>query len=134
MAETTPGYAAALAAAEHHATIRSLHNPAYVAELAAALEQASQFRIPCPGHPYGHLADLYIERRTDGREDGWSITRDHEAWTGTHWASRSDLHRHEIYHYDRQTALDEATRLAPLETTAFLAHIERLRAEHAEPG
>jgi hypothetical protein len=134
MPEHTPGYEAALAAAAHETAAQASHDPAYIAQLAAALDQASQFRIPCPGHPYGHLADLYVERRTDGQADGWSITRDYEAWTGTAWTSRADLTRGEIYQYDRQTALDEAARLAPLETATFLEHVDRLRTEHAETG
>lgn len=130
---STPGYDAALAAAEFHGTVQASHTPAYVQQLAAQLEQASQFRIPCPGHPYGPHADLTVERRPNGTHQHWAILRDHEAWTGTTWQSRSDLHRHEIYRYSRDDAITEAQRIAPLETTAFLEHVARLRTEHAEP-
>lgn len=136
MTETTPGFAAALAAAEHHATIRAQRDPAYIAQLAGQLEQAVEFHIPCPGHPYGHHADLRVKRRLDGRADGWAVLNDNpgneHAWTGTQWIYRGELTREQIYRYDRQTALDEATRIAPLETAAFLEHVGRLRAEHAE--
>lgn len=120
MPEHTPGYAAALGAAEHQG---------YIQQLANQLEQASQFRIPCPGHPYGAHADLRVERRPDGTHQQWAILRDHEAWTGTRWQSRSDLHRHEIYRYTRDDALAEAARIAPNETTAFQAYVAQLRAE-----
>ena len=125
MPETRPGYTASLAAAEHHG---------YIQTLAKQLEQAAEFRIPCPGHPYGHHADLRVKRRTDGQTDGWAVLNDNpgneHAWTGTQWIYRGQLTREQIYRYDRQTAIDEATRIAPLETAAFLAHIERLRSQH----
>ena len=137
MPEHTPGYAAALAAAEVHGAMQARHDPAYVQQLAAQLEQAVEFRIPCPGHPYGHHADLRVKRRLDGRADGWAVLNDNpgneHAWTGTQWIYRGELTREQIYRYDRQTAIDEATRIAPLETAAFLEHIARLRAEH-KPG
>ncbi|MEU6016918.1 hypothetical protein ABZ826_23575 [Streptomyces sp. NPDC047515] len=112
------------------------HTPGYIAALAAALEQAVEFHIPCPGHPYGAAADLRVKRRLDGYGTGWAVLNDNpgneHAWTGAEWISRSELTRTEIYRYDRQAALDEATRIAPLETTAFHTHIQRLRAEHQE--
>jgi hypothetical protein len=112
------------------------HTPDYVAALAAAVEQASEFRVPCPGHPYSHRADLRVKRRTDGYGNGWAVLNDNpgneQAWTGAKWVPRGELSRPEIYRYDRQTALDEATRIAPLETAAFLEHIARLRAQHKE--
>lgn len=127
MPEHTPGYVAALAAAEH---------TGYVQQLAAQLEQASEFRVPCPGHPYGHRADLRVKRRLDGQTDGWAVLNDNpgneHAWTGTRWVPRGELTRDQIYRYDRQAALDEAARIGPLETAAFLAHVARLRAEHQE--
>lgn len=130
---TTPGYDAALAAAEHHGLMQASQDPAYVARLVNQLEQASEFRIPCPGHPYGHHADLRVKRRLDGRADGWAVLNDNpgneHAWTGTQWIYRGELTREQIYRYDRQDALDEATRIAPLETAAFLEHVARLRAE-----
>lgn len=133
---TTPGYDAALGAAEHHAAIQKLHDPVYVTMLAHQLEQASEFRIPCPSHPYGHLADLRVKRRLDGRGDGWAVLNDNpgneHVWTGTTWIYRGELSRGQIYRYDRQTALEEATRIAPLETAAFLEHVARLRKEHQE--
>ena len=111
------------------------HTPGYVAALAAALEQAVEFRVPCPGHPYGHHADLRVKRRLDGHGNGWAVLNDNpgneHAWTGTPWIYRGQLSRDDIYRYDRQVALDEAARIAPLETAAFLAHIERLRTQHA---
>jgi hypothetical protein len=112
------------------------HTPGYIVALAAALEQAVEFRIPCPSHPYGHRADLRVKRRTDGYGNGWAVLNDNpgneHAWTGARWVPRGELTREQIYRYDRQTALDEATRIAPLETAAFLEHIARLRAEHKE--
>lgn len=126
MAEHTPGYVAALAAAEHH------H---YIHQLTRQLEQASQFRIPCPGHPQGHYADLYVTRRNDGRADGWAICRDNflgDVWNGTAWTARNRLSRDDIYRYTRDQALTEATRIAPLQTAGFNAYIARLRAETKE--
>lgn len=126
MPEHTPGYAAALAAAEH---------TSYIQQLANKLEQASEFRIPCPGHPHGHQADLHVTRRHDGRGDGWAITRDGflgQVWNGTAWRNRSDLTRDDIYRYDRDSALTEAARIAPLQTTAFNAYVAALRAETQE--
>ena len=109
------------------------HDDTYAAQLAATLDLAAEFRIPCPEHPYGHHADLRVKRRLDGRGDGWAVLNDNpgneHAWTGTRWVYRGELTREEIYRYDRQDALDEATRIAPLETAAFLDHIKRLRAE-----
>lgn len=126
MPEHTPGYTAALAAAEHHS---------YIQTLVAQLEHASEFRIPCPGHPHGHHADLHVVRRHDGQADGWAILRDGpfgDAWTGTAWKTRSSLHRHDIYHYSRDDALTEAARIAPLQTTAYQTYIASLRAEVQE--
>jgi hypothetical protein len=112
------------------------HDPAYVEALVAQLEQASEFRVSCPGHPYGHHADLRVKRRLDGIADGWAVLNDNpgneHAWTGTRWVSRGELTRAQIYRYNRQDALTEAERIAPLETTAFLEHIERLRKEHTQ--
>ncbi|WP_042174635.1 hypothetical protein [Streptomyces sp. NBRC 110035] len=134
MPETTPGYDAALAAAEHHAAMLKRHDPFYITQLANQLEQAVEFRIPCPGHP--HHADLRIKRRLDGQADGWAVLNDNpgneHAWTGTRWIYRGNLTREQIYRYTRDDAIEEATRIAPLETAAFLAHIERLRAQHQE--
>lgn len=111
-------------------------DPVYLTMLAAALEQAVEFRVPCPGYPHGHHADLRVKRRLDGRGNGWAVLNDNpgneHAWTGTRWIYRGELTREDIYRYDRQTALDEAARIAPLETTAFLAHIERLRVQGQE--
>lgn len=110
--------------------------PMYVAMLAASLEQASEFRVSCPGHPYGERADLRVKRRTDGYGSGWAVLNDNpgneHAWTGTRWVPRGELSREQIYRYERQTALAEATRIAPLETASFLQNIARLRAEHQE--
>jgi hypothetical protein len=123
MPETTPGHTIALAAA-------------YETRLSQLLELAAEFRIPCPGHPYGQAADLRVRRRLDGRDDGWAVLNDNpgneHAWTGATWVYRGELSRADIYRYDRQTAIDEATRIAPLETAAFLAHLERLRTEGRE--
>lgn len=106
------------------------HDHTYVVMLAAALELATEFRIPCPGHPYSHLADLRVTRRTDGHGNGWALLNDdNHAWTGTRWLPLSALAPSDIYRYDRQTALDEATRIAPLETVAFQLQLNRLRAE-----
>lgn len=121
MSEHTPGYAAALAAAEHTGYIQRLTNQ---------LAQASAFRIPCPGHPNGHHADLHVVRRHDGQADGWAITRDEpfgQIWDGTRWRNRTDLARNDIYRYDRDTALTEATRIAPHQTTAYHAYTTHLR-------
>ncbi|MGW3400754.1 hypothetical protein [Streptomyces zhihengii] len=100
--------------------------------LAALLELAAEFRIPCPGHPYAHHADLHVRRRLDGRADGWAVLNDDDthAWTGTHWAPIGSLARSEIYRYEQHTALTEAQRIAPLETQTFHTTIRRLRAEH----
>ena len=103
----------------------------YVRQLAATLELAAEFRIPCPGHHHGQHADLRVTKRLDGHGDGWSIQRDGDAWTGTRWEHRGVLARSEIYHYpDAQTAIDEAVRIAPLETQAFNATIARLCGDH----
>jgi hypothetical protein len=113
--------------------VSTQHTPEYIAALAAALEQAVEFRVPCPGHPHGHNADLRVKRRLDGYGDGWAVLNDNpgneHAWTGTQWIYRGELTREQIYRYDRQAAIAEATRIAPLETAAFLAHIQRLRQE-----
>lgn len=98
---------------------------AYVRQLAADLAVADSFRIPCLGHPHGNRADLHVQRRTDGHADGWAVldaTLDH-AWTGTRWTPTAALSRNDIYRYDRDTALEEARRIAPLDA-AFA------RAEH----
>ena len=112
------------------------YTPGYIAALSAALEQAVEFRVPCPGHPAGSPAALRVKRRTDGRGNGWAVLNDNpgneHAWTGTRWIYRGELTREQIYRYDRQDALDEATRIAPLETAAFLDHIARLRSEYKE--
>ncbi|TXS42086.1 hypothetical protein [Streptomyces sp. t39] len=94
---------------------------AYIAQLVTQLGLASEFRIPCPGNPYGRLADLSVEKRLDGHGDGWAILRDDDAWTGTHWEHRGVLTRSEIYRYDRDTALTEAMRIAPAQTAALNA-------------
>lgn len=135
MAEHTPGYAAALSAAEHHATVLAQREQDYITQLANQLQLVVEFHIPCPGHPYGHHADLRVKRRLDGRADGWAVLNDNpgneHAWTGTRWIYRGELSREQIYRYDRQGALDEAARIAPLETAAFLEHVARLRTQHA---
>lgn len=102
------------------------HNPAYVAELVAQLDKVSQFRIPCPGHPYGHFADLFVERRRDG--DKWAILRDGEAWTGEKWQHRTELHRHEIYRWTRDEGLAEAERIAPIDTEMWRLKVSTIRA------
>ena len=102
------------------------HDAAYVAGLAAQLEKVSQFRIPCPGHPYGHFADLFVERRRDG--DQWAILRDGQAWTGDRWDHRTNLHRHEIYRWTREEALTEAERIAPIETEMWRLEVAHMRA------
>ncbi|WP_030756427.1 hypothetical protein [Streptomyces sp. NRRL F-5135] len=111
-------------------------DPAYIEQLAATLNLAAEFRIPCPGHPHGHAADLRVQRRLDGNADGWAVFNDNpgneHAWTGTEWTYRGELARAQIYRYDRQTALNEAVRIAPLETAAHIAHIARLRSELEE--
>ncbi|MFJ7023198.1 hypothetical protein ACIQUW_33035 [Streptomyces sp. NPDC101117] len=120
---TTPGYDIALAAAEYTGYVRSL---------ADQLALAASFRIPCPGHPHGHHADLHVVRRHDGHGDGWAITRDGpfgQAWDGTTWKDRTDLTRGQIYRYDRDTALTEAARIAPHQTTAFHTYIAQLAAD-----
>ncbi|MGW1870966.1 hypothetical protein ACWCPS_36175 [Streptomyces mauvecolor] len=113
MTDTSPGYDMALSVADE-------------TRFAELLELATEFRIPCPGHPSGHHADLRVRRRLDGQADGWAVLNDNpgneHAWTGTQWIYRGELSRADIYRYDRQTAIDEATRIAPLETSAFLAH------------
>lgn len=102
------------------------HDPAYVANLVAQLDKVSQFRIPCPGHPYGHFADLTVERLRD--IDVWAITRDGEAWTGDRWDHRANLHREEIYRWTREEALTEAERIAPIETEMWRLEVARMRA------
>lgn len=112
-------------------TTTPTNDPAYIARLVNQLEQASEFRVPCPGHPHGHHADLHVTRRTDGQGDGWAITRDGpfgQVWTGTKWDYRTNLHRHETYRYTREDALAEAARIAPLQTAAFQAYLAGLRA------
>lgn len=104
------------------------HDPAYVAQLVAHLNKVSQFRIPCPGHPYGHLADLLVERARDN--DRWAITRDGEAWTGQKWDHRANLHRHEIYRWSRDEAIAEAERIAPIDTEMWRLEVARIRAAH----
>lgn len=108
------------------------HDDTYVAQLAATLELAAEFRIPCPGHPYGVHADLRVSRRTDAEQDTWSIGNGdapEQVWTGDKWAYRCDLTREQQHPYTRDQAITEALRIAPLETAAFLDHIKRLRAE-----
>lgn len=83
---------------------------AYIAQLAAQLELGTEFRIPSP---LGRCDDLLVRRRDDGHADGWAVL-DHldHAWTGTRWLSTTVLTRSETYRYtDRQTAVDEASRL-----------------------
>lgn len=108
---------------------------AYMAQLVEELQLIAEYRVPCPGHHYGHHADLHVRRRLDGRADGWAVLSDDDshAWTGSDWVPLSSLARSEIYRYDRQTALAEAQRIAPLETERFRATILRLRAEHRTP-
>ncbi|MGW7283887.1 hypothetical protein ACWGH4_00050 [Streptomyces sp. NPDC054847] len=105
---------------------------AYIAQLVAQLELAAEFRIPCPGHHYGHHADLHVRRRLDGRADGWAVLSDDDthAWTGTTWVPLGSLARSEIYRYEQQDALAEAQRIAPLETQTFNTTIARLRDEY----
>lgn len=104
--------------------------PAYVAGLVKALDMATEFRVPCPGHPYGSDGDLRIKRRRDGH-DGWAVLNDNHAWAhtvttehgprGTQWVYRGRLARDEIYPYTRDQALAEAIRIAPTETARFNA-------------
>lgn len=109
------------------------HDPAYVAELAQQLALATEFRIPCPGHPHGRLADLRVVKRDDGRGDTWAITDgpfgDAQVWTGRRWSPRSELARDDIYRWTRQQALEEAARIASTVTAQFHATIAHLRAE-----
>jgi hypothetical protein len=100
----------------------------YIAQLAATLDLAAEFRIPCPGHPYGHNVDLRVTRRTDGHADGWAVLDDEgHAWTGTAWQHRTVLARSDIYRYTRDAALAEAIRIAPTQTQTFLTVVRRLR-------
>ena len=94
----------------------------YIQRLVAELGLVTAFRVPCDGHPHGHFADLHVTKRVDGHGDGWAITNlDGQAWTGTCWQHRGVLARSEIYRFTRDQALEEAQRIAPLETSAFRA-------------
>lgn len=94
----------------------------YITRLAAELDLATVFRVPCPGTPYGRFADLLVEKRIDGHGDGWAIVRDSQVWTGTRWEHRGVLARSEIYHYaDRTQALAEAQRIVPTQVAALHA-------------
>lgn len=104
-----------------------LPEPAYVTGLAAALNLASEFRIPCPGHPYRDRADLYVKKRMDGQADGWAISSGtamyEDIWTGTDWVYRGTLARDDIYRYTRDEAIAEAQRIAPAVTALCLAQL-----------
>ncbi|MEU9703062.1 hypothetical protein [Streptomyces sp. NPDC047981] len=99
----------------------------YVRQLAAELDLAAVFRIPCPGTPYGPFADLLVEKRLDGHGDGSAIVRDSEVWTGTRWEHRTALAASDTYRWaDRGQALAEAQRIVPEQTAALHAlHEER---------
>ncbi|MFB7867422.1 hypothetical protein [Streptomyces sp. NPDC056069] len=98
----------------------------YIRQLAATLDLAAEFRVPCPGHPLGPFADLKVEKRLDGHGDGWAIALDDNIWTGTRWEHRGVLTRSEIYRYTRDAALAEAQRIAPLETERHHALIRSI--------
>ncbi|QGZ53291.1 hypothetical protein GPZ77_34235 (plasmid) [Streptomyces sp. QHH-9511] len=94
----------------------------YIAQLVAELERATVFRVPCPGTPYGHFADLLVEKRDDHHGDGWAILRDDNVWTGTRWVHRTALARSDIYRYpDHRAALAEAERIIPEQTVTLTA-------------
>jgi hypothetical protein len=108
----------------------------YIRQLAAQLDRATEFRIPCPGHPFGKVVDLLVLRRTDGHGDGWTISDgDGHAWTGTAWQPRSVLAPSDIYRYTRDEAITEAERIAPAQTVQFLAiHADRYGPRETTPG
>lgn len=114
-----------------------LDDPTYVAGLAIALNLATQFRIPCPGHPYGPNADLFVKKRTDG-EPGWAITdgmdTGESAWTGTDWVYRGALSRDAIYPYTREQAIAEAQRIAPRQTSHFMAVVGPIQLGQRAPA
>ncbi|GGU62110.1 hypothetical protein [Streptomyces lavendofoliae] len=89
---------------------------AYIQRLSAELDALiSEFRIPCLTPPYQRLTDLRVVRRDDGHGDGWAVLdHDNHAWTGTAWQPLAALSASDTYHYDRDTALNEAFRIAPL--------------------
>jgi hypothetical protein len=103
----------------------------YIRQLAAHLARATEFRIPCPGHPFGKVVDLLVRRRPDTHGDGFGIfNNDGEAWTGTSWRSITSLALSEIYRYTRDEALTEAERIAPDRTQAYLKIRAQLYGQH----
>lgn len=112
------------------------HDPDYIAGLAAQLDLVAEFRVPCPGHPHGRLADLHVIKRTDGHGDGWAITDGRlggeQAWTGQRWTYRTELSRDDIYRWTRDAALEEALRIAPGITARIRDHIACPRADKGE--
>lgn len=81
------------------------------------LDYATRFDIPIPGHPGTHVV---ARKARPGYVLGtqWAVTDDSDmgsnAWTGHHWVYRGELHREQIYAYDRDDAIAEAIRVAPL--------------------
>lgn len=111
-----------------------------VRQLTAALDLATEFRIPCP-HPHfagGHQDPRFrsepitVRRRQDGRGDGWLILNpnllegDH-VWTGSEWVYRGELHRDVIYKWTRDEALALAPELAAAETARYETWVNDMR-------
>jgi len=82
---------------------------------ATVLDYATRFDIPIPGHP----ADAVVVRKaTPGRVIGtqWAITDDADmgqnVWHNGAWIYRGELHREQIYAWNRDEAIEEAKRAA----------------------
>lgn len=98
---------------------------------AAVLDYATRFDIPIPGRPGDAIV---VRKAAPGRVIGtqWAITDDVEigqnVWSGGTWIYRGELHREQIYAWNRDDAIREAERAAERVAAEVAALQARLRA------
>lgn len=120
-------------------------------EALAAIDLATEFRIPCPEAadpgrpdkaPVLQPEPLIVQKVTtnwaDRFPDGWLILNpnlqpgDH-VWTGDGWAYRGQLHIGVIYRWSRDEAIVEAQRLAVEETWRYETWLADMRTKREQP-
>ncbi|MDX3298575.1 hypothetical protein PV569_33480 [Streptomyces scabiei] len=104
----------------------------YAEQILGLDAHVSEYRIPCPGHRLGHLADLIVRRLEDGTR--WAIVNTNlepptQAWTGQRYERIGDVSRHDAYRWTRGEALTLAPSLAEQETARDAAWFAAMRTE-----